>query len=637
MKIVFLLQSFPCLSETFILNQITGMIESGCDIRIIAFNKENDSKRHPDIYKYRLFKKTTYIKIPKFKCNRRIKAMLYIFMGFFQHPVSVYRLLKLLFNDNHSFSYRRLFLGLQIVNRNIDILQCHYGPVANQVIFLKEIGLKTKISTVFHGYDLSVYLNEHGSNVYLDLFAKGDLFLPISNFWKQKLIDLGCPKEKTVVNHMGVDSSFFEPGRSRKSNSVINILTVARLTEKKGHHYALEAIQKVLDVIPDIQYHIAGDGPLLGELREKTHQLGIEKHVVFHGKINSSEVLHLYHKSDIFLLPSITSSKGDMEGIPVSLMEAMACGLPVITSIHSGISELVIDQQTGFTVPEKDVASIATHIIRLIKEPELKQIFRKNAREHVKKNFENRILFQQLLELFKNLITPAHSNSNKKKWRKSIRHELKFWDDYFRTKGLQWKDNYQSRLALDLPLQPHIAELLPIDQEVVKILDVGAGPLTFLGKKCIGKKLQITAVDPLANEYNKILLKYNVRPVIRTEKLDAENLTTRFPANSFDLVFARNCIDHAYSPEKAILEMIAVAKKGRYVVMEHRLNEAEKKSYHGLHQWNFSRTPEGDFHIHSKNYQLNFSEKYKDICRIDCEIDTINDWLITKIMKIQDL
>lgn len=223
--------------------------------------------------------------------------------------------------------------------------------------------------------------------------------------------------------------------------------------------------------------------------------------------------------------------------------------------------------------------------------------------------------------------------TSKNKWQKFIKYELQFWDDYFRTKGLQWKNNYSLRLNPDLPLQERIVQLLPAHKEKIQILDVGAGPLTYLGKKCSGKKIFIIPIDPLAEEYDKILKKYNVVPLIRTQKLSAENLTTRFPESCFDLVFARNCIDHAYNPEHAILQMIHVVTKGGYVLMEHRENEAEKESYRGLHQWNFSLDNSGNFIITSKNNKLNFSEKYKNICKIDCELDTENDWLITKILK----
>lgn len=216
-----------------------------------------------------------------------------------------------------------------------------------------------------------------------------------------------------------------------------------------------------------------------------------------------------------------------------------------------------------------------------------------------------------------------------------IKSEITFWDAYFRTKGLQWADTYGRRFEPDLPLQPRPAALLSPQTEV-HILDVGAGPLTYLGKKHEGKHVNITAVDPLSDEYYKILDKYKIQPLVRTQKLAAEDLTKRFSSSTYDLVFARNCIDHAYNPERAILQMIDVVKSGRYVLLEHRPNEAENENYSGLHQWNFSLSANGDFLISSKCEKVNMTEKYAELCTITCEIvneGKDGDWLITRIQK----
>jgi len=221
------------------------------------------------------------------------------------------------------------------------------------------------------------------------------------------------------------------------------------------------------------------------------------------------------------------------------------------------------------------------------------------------------------------------------RWKAGIRSETRFWDNYFRTKGAEWADTYGLRFDPDLPLQPRPSALLPAQTEV-QILDVGAGPLTYLGKRYEGKRLSITAVDPLAEEYDKILDKYQIRPLIRTQKLAAETLRERFPANTFDLVFALNCIDHAYDPEQAILHMIEVVKSGRYVLLEHRPNEAVTENYSGLHQWNFSMSADGDFLISSRFSAVNMTRKHAALCAITCEI--VNEgkggeWLITRIQK----
>lgn len=225
--------------------------------------------------------------------------------------------------------------------------------------------------------------------------------------------------------------------------------------------------------------------------------------------------------------------------------------------------------------------------------------------------------------------------STRSKWQAGLRSEERFWNAYFRTKGLQWADSYGRRFDPDLPLQPRPAALLPPQTEV-HILDVGAGPLTYLGKKHEGKHINITAVDPLADEYNRMIDKYQIQPLVRTQKLAAEDLTKRFPSNTFDLVVARNCIDHAYDPERAILQMIDVVKSGRYVLLEHRPNAAEKVNYSGLHQWNFSLSANGDFLVSSKSEQVNLTKKYAEICRITCEIVDAGrdgDWLITILQK----
>ncbi len=632
MKIAFVVPSFPEISETFILNQITGLIDSGCEIQIIAFGKSVDQKQHPDVAKYRLLDKTIYIQPPKSKWGKRLKAVIQTLSGFVQHPLFVYRLQKTLLADGRSYSYPKLFMALTVMQQQADIIHCHYGTVGREAVVLKDIGLRTKISTVFHGYDLSVYLNEHGSKVYQELFAKGDLFLPVSEFWKQKLINLGCPAEKVIVHHMGIDTSTFKPGVRGKDSERIKILTVARLTEKKGHRYALEAFRRALGIFPQLEYHIAGDGPLFDEMKQLTREWSIENQVVFHGKVDAEEALELYKNADIFLLPSITSSQGDMEGIPVSLMEAMACGLPVVATMHSGIPELVIDGQTGYLVPEKDVNSIADRIIQLAGDSEGRSKIGTQAREFVKLHFDKQMLIVQALAIFK-MIMPSVLNPCEKIWRTSVKNEVRFWDDYFRTKGLEWKQDYSSRLDPELPLQIQVSELLT-DAKIVHILDVGAGPLTFLGKKCAGKEIRITAVDALAVEYDKILDKYHVQPLIRTEKLDAEQLSVRFPQCFFDIVIARNSIDHTYNPETAILEMIKVVKKGAYALLIHRPNEAQNRGYRGLHQWNFSMTSKGDFCISSKKNHLNFSEKYTPICNVKCQYDKSDDMLVTKIQKI---
>jgi len=229
---------------------------------------------------------------------------------------------------------------------------------------------------------------------------------------------------------------------------------------------------------------------------------------------------------------------------------------------------------------------------------------------------------------------PRIPQSAMHRWLEGVAPEMAFWDDFFRTEGSQWAANYARRFDPDLPLQRRPAALLPPQTEV-HILDVGAGPLTYLGKRVPGRRLSITAVDPLADQYDSLLGKYNIEPLVRTQVAAAEDLTKHFPPNSFDLVFARNSIDHSHNPERAILQMLDVLKVGRYVLLEHHPDEAEREHYYAFHQWDFSVSPKGDFLIGSRSRKTNMTQKYRKRCAIACEtVMDDGEWLITRIEKI---
>ncbi|OQX53652.1 MAG: colanic acid biosynthesis glycosyltransferase WcaL, partial [Candidatus Cloacimonas sp. 4484_209] len=252
-----------------------------------------------------------------------------------------------------------------------DIIHCHFGPIGLFGAFLKEIGIKSRLVTTFHGYDMSSFIVSNGNNVYKNLFLNGDLFLPISDYWKRKLVRLGCDEKKIVVHRMGINLEKFEfSERGKQTGEPIKILTIGRLVEKKGHRYAIEAVSKIVKKHKNIEYIIAGDGPLRQGLESLVRKLEIEKYVKFLGVVNQDELLKLYQYVHIFILPSMTARNGDQEGIPVVLMEAQATGLPVISTFHSGIPEGVLDGKSGFLVPEKDVDALADRLEYLIEHPE---------------------------------------------------------------------------------------------------------------------------------------------------------------------------------------------------------------------------------------------------------------------------
>lgn len=161
---------------------------------------------------------------------------------------------------------------------------------------------------------------------------------------------------------------------------------------------------------------------------------------------------------------------------------------------------------------------------------------------------------------------------NKEQWSNGIKNEFDFWAKWLETKGREWPDDYLFRIDPDAELQAEIAGLLADISGIPKILDVGAGPMTKLGKKMKGVAIDLTAVDALADIYGELNYPTGL-PLVRTQKCDSEKLSEKFSANSFDLVNATNTLDHSYDPITAIKEMIKVTN--RAVILSPRTKQTK--------------------------------------------------------------
>lgn len=171
------------------------------------------------------------------------------------------------------------------------------------------------------------------------------------------------------------------------------------------------------------------------------------------------------------------------------------------------------------------------------------------------------------------------------RWAAFQSDELAFWDSVLN--GDQWPMVRPDRTNPDLSLQGYlIAAIEAPEGSRVEILDVGAGPLTMIGKKWPGRDVCITAVDPIAPAYDELLVRHGITPIFRTTLGFAEDLRAILPPASFDLVHARNSIDHSKDPLKAITEMVQMAKPGCYVLLNHVISEGRVQKYEGFHQWN---------------------------------------------------
>lgn len=401
MRIAFLVGEFPALSETFILNQITGLIDLNHEIDIFAYGPRDERKVHPDIQKYNLNNKCYYHDIPKNKFFRLIKAFYLLLSNLHRNPKGLFSTLNFIKYGKQVFSLVPFYSAISFLkHNNYDTILCHFGPIGNLGAILKDSGIiNGKLLTVFHGNDISEYIRRNGESAYDFLFKTGDLFLPISDYWRNKLIDLGCNEEKLIVHRMGVDIDKFELSRIKRDNSKIKILSTARLVEKKGIEYGVRAVIKVLKRESNIEYNIIGNGPLKSELEAIITKHNVAHKIKFLGWKEQEELKKLLENTDILLAPSITSKSGDMEGIPVVLMEAMAMGIPVVSTKHSAIPELVKDGVCGFLVEEKDVNALSDSLFELISNKKLRVSYGLNGRKQVENEYNIKKLNSELIRI----------------------------------------------------------------------------------------------------------------------------------------------------------------------------------------------------------------------------------------------
>jgi SAM-dependent methyltransferase len=177
--------------------------------------------------------------------------------------------------------------------------------------------------------------------------------------------------------------------------------------------------------------------------------------------------------------------------------------------------------------------------------------------------------------------------TNEKKWVEGLPSEVAFWDDWLagRTK---YAEDRALRLSSGRAFPWWAKPLIPAEVNSIRVLDVGAGPVTALGDLWPGKTVTIVPVDPLAETYQKILDQYAIEAPVRTTYGVGEKLIEQFGENSFDFAYACNCLDHSIDPIACYRQMLAVLKPGCSLVTFHEANEGEHQNYEGLHQWNFS-------------------------------------------------
>ncbi len=404
MHIAVIAGRFPAVSETFVLNQITGFLDAGYEVTIIAHTPTPGEAIHPEVETRNLQSKTRYWSGPPWHSGRGKVGFLDLFdaEGARRFADAMVKLPRAAATNREDKLSRLIERAARLSTLpRFDAILCHFGHQARIAQCLRDMDiLRGPLATVFHGYDMSVFPREQGSDCYDRLLQAGDLQLPISDHWAKKLIHWGADPDAVEVHHMGVDPDRFTMKPRQPDGQGVRLLSIGRLVEKKGLKYALEAFARVAPWHTDLRYTIVGDGELRQELEAQARQLGVDDQVDFRGWCDRDEVRQALHDHHLLLAPSVTAANGDMEGIPVVLMEAMATGMPVISSIHSGIPELVDHGTSGLLAGEGDVGELTRYLTELVQSPSRWPAMGEAARDIIAQSFHIQRLNDALVSLF---------------------------------------------------------------------------------------------------------------------------------------------------------------------------------------------------------------------------------------------
>ncbi|MEL6645850.1 MAG: glycosyltransferase [Pseudomonadota bacterium] len=285
-----------------------------------------------------------------------------------------------------------------------DVVIAHFGN-QGALIARAQSGWADRppLITIYHGRDVSVEYARDRMARYRQLLAEGDLHLPVNRSFAELLVKAGAPADRVETLHLGVPVERY-PFTPKPVRQPLHLTSVCRLVQKKGLDVAIEALALLHAQHPEIdwRYDIGGDGPLAGALRSQVARHGLTDRIRFLGALSHDETLQQIAAADALLAPSVTAEDGDQEGIPVTLMEAMALGTVVVTSRHSGIPELVEDGVSGYLADERDVEGVKNILATLGRShvPGMAQ----RARACVERSFDDRSQSDALLRFASEMV-----------------------------------------------------------------------------------------------------------------------------------------------------------------------------------------------------------------------------------------
>ncbi len=299
--------------------------------------------------------------------------------------------------------FRDRTLAAYLKKNKFDIVLAEYGMTGLAVMNACERA-HVPFIVHFHGYDAYSYkCLELFSDRYKLMFNKAAAIIAVSKDMVEQLIRLGAVREKISYIPSGANPDMFADVAPGKSEPIF--VSVGRFVDKKAHYLTLLAFKQVNERFPQAKLIFAGDGPLLGICKELANVYGLNGSVTFLGSVSHEKVAEIMRMAKAFVLHCIRPANGDCEGTPNVIIEASASALPVVSTKHAGIMDVVIHGETGFLVEERDVDAMAGYMAELLENPMQAEKMGQAGRERIKQYFTIEISSEKVWQLMKKVVS----------------------------------------------------------------------------------------------------------------------------------------------------------------------------------------------------------------------------------------
>lgn len=400
-KILFIVPEFPSVSETFIVNQITSLIDLGYDISIFSLGKPAEGLIHEKIKQYKLLDKVIY---PCFT-NRFSNLLSNIFSSNLKYILKSFNINKYGKDAYRLTNFCKIFPFFDKKN-DFDIVHIHFGQMLDNYILLKNVGIlnNKKAFLTFHGYDLEPK----------DCLINRDRYKTIKQY--NIHVTLNTPYLEEIFNNtlpdynnysilpVGLDTLYFKQKEIKRNNNEINIVFCGRFIVLKGVRRLPDIIKEVIESNKHkiVRFHIIGDGDidLVEEFISKINKYNLSEYIIYYKSQKQEEIIKIYNKSDIFVLPGIyDNGRAETQGLVIQ--EAQAMELPVVVTDAGGMKYGMVNNKTGFVVDHTSDDEFINKINELIIDSEMRKKIGIEARKYVVENYDNKYLASQLIKIYK--------------------------------------------------------------------------------------------------------------------------------------------------------------------------------------------------------------------------------------------